>query len=1590
MKNSQELFSYPIVVIESLWPKLPEEAPKLVGPQKTDVQNAYIYSETQNAFGGYFKIIPLNIKNISVSASKTGHKFDIIFDSSYVYVQINPRYISKEIYNYVVRSAFKFTQTPTESDKGGSFQDLHYLSGILEGYSKSDLESDKFEGNEHYFVPGTIISKIVNEMDTVTIFLVQDLAVFSQEELIKVAAGGLSRRREVEVFTGTKSLADLGIVKPFDFIDDVTALNNSLRGVSLGYKLQALRSLLTNNGIGRYSVATTADITNLSLGQEANAIPTPYVASKINLPRSTPEKPVKLHGVGYKDRTSSRNNELNIIDSIKNDVDKNKFSEVSAKLALFGVVVSEYLTDLLKTEETRSISGAKRFLENIKVEIVNYYDGENKDFSRHVPWSFYKSVEIVLRKYIKPSPGSDIKTHVKNDLQPIIKTACMDAYFAIEFPSFYVSILDILSTNNVIKFSSNDLAQTDLLSSFDSNILILKNRHKNTNNEVFFELTKDTYQAGLNSFFDKIITERVREDQKKLTSSEQVININNIQNLILNSDLKLLVQDLGKFSYPISCETPYFVLNGHITRISDNFSISESSVEKSITISGQGFELPMQTHNIYHDPFDMVQQFFKSITTMTIANATPIAAALAVMAIHLPDYPQYFSRDGSGTSITKNALQNELKDQRNFDLYKNTLGYFIERGAVLRKKPLKDDFLVYAPIHYIDKSYLKIIKSTFDTTLIASQQIQVEQRNIGEGSVYNTLQGFLSNSSMYSFFIDEFGTMKLRFEPSCVAQTSSTILSPPITDSVLKSLSLTTDSNQIYNMVEVVPKNFSGLTEGALKSGFYGRATAPDITEVYGLYKELPLSSLLDNEVTDGRKTLYNFLSAMMHSYKEALESIRVDFNTRPKDEKSIQLVNPVVREKLITYAELEEFFGVKTATFETQPSNSKTEEIPKTDNEKQDEAPILDDVGPPSDLCTPPEEETTGTSDSADSTAQAVTAKPEKPIVKKMYEQIFSKSKISDETLAAYTRVLISGDFKSATSGSSVIPVVLDRDRVPGTYTGIYKLEKMQKGLAIKKDLGDLPKEQINYYSDYLTSYLILKLRSLYADDQATEGITVLRDITKESILTLIDLMSTCFYFGVDFSQKNGWDLFNSYFRPYNGITLNKNLQNYLSWIAHNTNLFYYPETLGELRENEKAANIPERESRRIPFIDYKIQEMHPQNIAADYFRYGLRNIRQEDYYSTSMLYTEFRAETLRKLHEYPMKTANITTLLNPIYKIGNTVLVVSEKSDNNKNTYVNTGLKNTLQNFASEFFNSRQNTTTAKRDPEQGFEPQGYQLILRVDDIVKEGKQIINMNRNSLYTKLTDLKADITESTIVKHFSDSIAFMLEKSEGAPIPADAYVPLLGIYTPNNNNSNDIRKTVMAYLFELVKFNTAHKQYQDKFGKYVNLYESLENSILNVYKAVYPNQAYSSDNFNHLNNLLRPQNYHAVQYHINTVTHSWVFGRGATTNIGGNFGIPSLITYVPTNSTFDFDMHILGHIVTKGPNFPFNESGSQNTKIRTTNPAYQFAKQQMITEERFYKSKYRFNIGLILEKIRRKHTMPEVYGELLSFGSGVK
>lgn len=1624
MKNSTELFSYAIVVIESLWPKLPDEAPKLVGkPSGDPASNAYLYSETQNAFSGYFKIIPLNIKSVSVNNSKDGHTFNISFDPSYVYVQLNPKYIPKGVYSYIVKNSFQYTQSG----------DLNFLSGILEGFSKSQYENSEFESTEHYFVPGNVISKFVNEMDTVSIFLIQDLNIFDNPTLIKLSGGSFSRMRESDKLSGTKELLKLGIIKPDADIE-------ALQLITLGEKLVALRQLMSNKSIGIFSYALDDDT---KIGFLPGLKGADAYANSANM--STAAKNVSVAGpVFYLDKTTSRFKEKLILDQIinfyKTGDTAGSCTNVSDCLDYLGPIIADYVYNLLNNapETSADVNNASRsdlnsakiqVLSNFQSDLIAYYNNSNTTASSEngvdysdklsysLSWATWRTIYYALAPYIEIQDPEE----KRNTIKRIAKTMMLELYVAKYAKTLHSDILFDLSNNRykksgeiVSSYKNNTNPDQTLFGKLKNFVLAIVERFSTdaqyggrgaaehifridpkSSPETAAEGVVKAYFEGLDTFFKHVVEPLIKKDEKSFSEdriSPESFLSNNSENL------KMTLEGLDDLKYPPSCETPYFVLNGHVSKISDSSEVSSGDYRRSMSISGVGFEAPLQNHYIYIDQFNTKQSaIYSPALNFSISVTTPINAALTVLAIHMPDYVEYF--EGNIT------YKDSLKIDRNFQLFKKGVGKFVEKGHILAKRPTTsvgpsssmsdsaDNFFILAPVHYVDKSYLRMIKSVFDTTLIYADQVVAEQRSISDGSVYDALQSFLPNSSMYSFYIDEFGTIKIRYEISAAAQTSSTILSPIVTDKELMTLNVASDQSKMYNLVEIMPKPFVSTPEAGA-SQVYSRATAPDVVEAYSLYKELSVYELL-NSSGAAKDNFFNFLKGVYGKFLQATKEVVEDYNktyggknfiSSKNDDGTVNynkyaILNPetdVVRDPPLTFDQLYTWLkpGSTPPGQKLKPETQQTVTSSTTSTTAKSSSSASGDT---EEFCAPAQVSAAVGTTKVQSTA----TQKQEPIAQKIakYNFLYARNGNAGESTAMYIAILDLQDYPSVVDSASVIPVrfqyalntyTLSDDFIQQKYTELL-VDPQKAGPEVKAAAAQTLKSF--GYIDYIKFSIRSKLNSMYPGytAQSGSGITYLRDISEESLDMLVNVLCTLAFFGI--SDKEIQD----YIKSQNSITVENTISNYLSWMFNNLNLFYIPATLSELNTKPKNISsyfIKEKESRRLPYYNYGIQDLHPSTVAVEYFRYGLRRLQLDDFYAANRSLTDFRAEAVRKMYEYPMLTASISILMNPMYKVGNTVLVVSEHFPNNKGTYINKGLKEIFEDSTKPAIESSPGSTNT--------DPRPYNLIARVDDLVIS-KQV-TITSNSLYQALTgiSLPRQITEIDVLKHFSSAFSFLMDPKNNPkmlPVPSDAYVPLLGIY---QTKSEPVKKYLQALLqfYIYVKEDNSSLNYLDRTGPngYTKLYQNVEDAIIEIYKSISYGEEFNPQKFDHLNNLLRPQNYHVYQYHINNISHSWSFGRNAVTSLSGNFGIPAIMCYLPSNNSQQFDMHILGYTLTRGPNFYTNEYGGLNKKLKKDHVAYRFSIGQQKAEEKFYKSKYRYDMARILERIRRKYWMPQLYG----------
>lgn len=730
--------TYPIVVLESVWPKVPEELPKIAGPDGSATSILKTFGNS-GEYTGYYRVIPLNILNINTTSNLNGHNFTVTFDASYVFVELD---VSNNAFPPKLISDIRANALSEDA------KDLHVLIGVLgnrnpQRPSPANLES--------YIVPYETIANLIDELDTVTIYQISEEDLFDFDSLLRIGGGSFSRISPSNADGSIRAARSVGLPEAHP------------RLKTINDKILIFRSFLSGIGV----------LTYFDLAGRATY---PY-----DLTRGDYRKTAKAI-------------QLKALDTYYNK--KGAYEEL---LQYFPEVVAQKLATGTITQE------------QITSELSNYYSSNSK-VSFLLPFGFYKAIEIALAEIL----GS------KRSIRAIATTAAIDAILAKYNPALFSKLReDTFEPNNI----QNAIE-------FVNSLKIPKT------------IVVDDYLVGLNHFSD-LLDDFYGQIENRINQQ--------LYDTTVNDTIEL----------PISSETPFTILKGHVTNVVTAASVSNGAFSKNITIHGEGLELPLKRHTVFFDAASANRLYLQLPTQLSVVNSTPIEAAKHIINTFMPEYVKL-------EELSRNDTHEAVQGLRDFSVFVEDYGKKISKGALIIPDLLKStqDTYIFAPISYISTDYLSNIQSAFDEIAIYERKGQVITQ-APEGPVATVLDEFLGKGSIYNWHVDELGYLRVRFELGQAIVPTDTVLSPYITDKELVSINTAMDESRIYTDVEVVPKgwSFTSPSEGNLM-GIFGRAVAPSVAEEENVFQKLELPKSAE-KLTDIGK----WISAVLRDFEASVLS---------------------------------------------------------------------------------------------------------------------------------------------------------------------------------------------------------------------------------------------------------------------------------------------------------------------------------------------------------------------------------------------------------------------------------------------------------------------------------------------------------------------------------------------------------------------------------------------------------------------------------------------------------------------------------------------------------------------------------------------
>lgn len=1535
----KQLFTYAIAVFESLWPKLTDsmgdERPKLVGDGTA--ASIYKHSSGQNEFSGYFKLIPLNLMQVEVSSSVKGHQFSLLLDSSLLYVEADPKSLSPKLAEYLMTHALP--ESTANSD---------LLVGIMEGFSRDAYSSMESLDSTKYILPGSVFSQLVSELDTCTIFMVNDLGSFVEDELIRLNGGSFSRINELDISESGRSLLDMGIL-PTQGLIDTTLVTDSIL---------AFRSFLSNK--------------NLYL--------TSGLAGGVTYRLYSPSK----EGGLATEMKRFQELELKAITTYLSEVSEgDEISREERAESTFGQEVGPLIASTYLPQLRRKKSGVASGLSE---EVKSYYSTNPARFL--VPWSVFKTATIQLENSLG---GEGVV-----GLDDIAYSVAIDLIASSLVPAEYTQ-------------SGTQSHYADSLGSIKN---FIDEKYGLEGSE---QVSVSKYLVGVQTFAG-FINKTLQEVNRDLSSLERYS-----PDAIVHSDLTEAFTDvleaqklLGDLNTPASAHTPGLVLKGHITGIETTSSVSEKAYTKAITVKGEGLELPLKRHSIFFDNINRGKELFINFMRMGLTQSSPIDAAVMVMETFAPDFVKI--REANTEEV---ADQNDY--MKNSAVFRSGAGTIVDHGTVIYPSAhsLPEDALLATPIHYVHLGYLKAIKDIFDEVALNEYIKSQIPKPLEQTNIYNVLSGILGPSSAYTWYVDEFGFIKVRYENAAAVSPSLTALSPMISDDNILSLTTSSSEESVYTLVEVVPHALSmaSPSEGKIP-GIFGRATPPTVEDYYALYdiKEFDLEDEGEKERLSYilQQALAAFDEATVEAFRMYTEQVpqrkaekrpTTSFNDvsyeKVKEVLTVQPSTPIVvptEEPKVAEASVLDWGVYKTRDpAYLEPQLKRMWEVARVAYMRLypgAREPYITEVYRSSEYQDLLYEMGNSRARGGESKHNYIPSRafdiafrstPEEPDNWEPPSLFYAFSQVMKEMGAEW-----SGDWnvpgfvdlthfeipphliKSSAAveekmTKTVIPVeavpepevLFDPPEVQQLYqettspvqTSLFQaIHTNNFGAFSARTVNDVLIYDLNhsYFNDfYVINDAGEKTISLYdyvgtAVEQTVHslGYDDIKGFTFKGQRDFIRLLATLSTLGAN--PENISDLLNG----------SDNHSEMIKFILKGARIRVNPKKLD--RFPTSALILNESKSRALPYKDLQLQDTSPGSISADLFRYGVRIYRLDDYFMSTLQFTNFRAEGIRRLHEEPIREASVQIVGNPIYKVGNTVLVSSREVEERKSNYIHKGTLETLRDLGDD----------------------NDKLIFKVEDGIEEGVDysadgaggaIFGEQHNPLY-----VTPEVSKEGIRKHFEDAYTLILDTSvpHESPVPISAYVPLYGVY-------GSMEEPILSYLRALVKVTVSYDEDSLHAAQ-----EQLQDSLLNIVFDKYGSD-YTVGNINYVLNLLAPQNYHAYQYYIEQVSNKWQYGGTYRTSLTLNYGLPAALCNVPTDPDNPTKFHTLGYLLNRSPYMTYDDLGRPSELIKTSHPMFTFTLRQQAEEWHFYKNSERYKVALTLDSIRKKILHPMVYGGII-------
>jgi hypothetical protein len=474
--------------------------------------------------------------------------------------------------------------------------------------------------------------------------------------------------------------------------------------------------------------------------------------------------------------------------------------------------VQQLIGTILARKYVFAVRKNSRVINDIISNIDDYY--KSNPISQFISWSAYETMLSIFAETFGENYVNYKSPSFKEIVLPVIKAFVIENLFKDAYPTVLYSYDD-----SEIKNASKKL------SDYLSNVGVREVFGKNSPDNIY-----TVYVEGVRTLFKLVM------DNVKAIKDSGAFN-NNIK---AQEFIDEKVEGIS-FKANQSGDGLSLVLRGHITSISENFSVASGGASKSFRISGKGLEHPLDTHEIFFDKVS-IKLVSQPVENFSVSISDPISAAKRILENFAPQRIV-------GKDLDADTLNVKIVQDRGFDAFVKVKNRFedsptkypyIIHGNTLAPSYLSDysDLKIFTPIHYVSTNLMSALESTYRGLTNSQSAFLGINRNLPDrSSVLKAIKDAVSYNSLYRVFVNQFGELNLTFDISSISIPFSLSIIPPVTDESFISGELSVDEQNVSTMVEVTPTSFSVTAPSSPSLPiFYGRSTAEalyDLVEVY-------------------------------------------------------------------------------------------------------------------------------------------------------------------------------------------------------------------------------------------------------------------------------------------------------------------------------------------------------------------------------------------------------------------------------------------------------------------------------------------------------------------------------------------------------------------------------------------------------------------------------------------------------------------------------------------------------------------------------------------------------------------------------------